>query len=49
MEVCDQIQALAALPQGMSPRFPLDKVLGGPQSRSGRYGEDENSLPLPQI
>jgi hypothetical protein len=26
----------AALPQGNSPRYPLDWRLGGPQSRSGR-------------
>jgi hypothetical protein len=25
-------------PQGKSPRYPLDKRLGGPQSRSGRLG-----------
>jgi hypothetical protein len=27
-------------PQGKSPRYPLDRRLGGPQSRSGR-GEDK--------
>jgi hypothetical protein len=26
-------------PQGKSPRFPLDRRLGGPQIRSGRRGD----------
>jgi hypothetical protein len=30
-------------PQGKSPRYPLDRRLGGPQSRSGRGGEKKNS------
>jgi hypothetical protein len=37
MEVSGQLHAPAALPQGKSPRYPLDR-LGGPQSRSGRDG-----------
>jgi hypothetical protein len=32
-------------PQGKSPRYPLDRRLGGPQSRSGRYGEEKNLAP----
>jgi len=36
-------------PRGKSPRHPLDRRLGGPQRRSGRGGEEENSLPLPGI
>jgi len=28
------------------PHYPLDKRLGGPQSRSGRGGEERNSQPL---
>jgi hypothetical protein len=32
-------------PQGKSPRYPLDKRLGGPQSRSGHSGEENNSQP----
>jgi hypothetical protein len=31
---------------GMSPRYPLDRRLGGPQSRSERYGEEKNLFPL---
>jgi hypothetical protein len=49
MEVSGQLHAPAALPPGKSPRYPLDRRLGGPQSRSGRFGEekilDSNSDP----
>jgi hypothetical protein len=38
-----------ALPQGKNPWYPLDRRLGGPQSRSGRGGEDKNSQPPPGI
>jgi hypothetical protein len=30
--------------EGKSPRYPLDRRLGGPQSRSGRGNEEENFL-----
>jgi hypothetical protein len=33
--------------QGKSPRYPLDRRLGGPQSRSGRGAEEKNSEPPP--
>jgi hypothetical protein len=46
MEVIGQLLTLAALPQGKSPRYLLDRRLGGPQSRSGRGGEEKNSQPL---
>jgi hypothetical protein len=36
-------------PQGKSPWYPLDRRLCGPQSRSGRGGEEKNSQPLPGI
>jgi hypothetical protein len=36
-------------PQGKSPRYPLYRRLGGPQSRSGRGGEEKNSQPPPGI
>jgi hypothetical protein len=37
-------------PQGKSPwQQPLDRRLGGPQSRSGRGGEEKNSQPLPGL
>jgi hypothetical protein len=28
-------------PRGKSPRYPLDRRLGGPQNRSGRRGEEK--------
>jgi hypothetical protein len=31
-------------PQEKSPRLPLDRLLCGPQSQSGRCGEDKNLL-----
>jgi hypothetical protein len=34
-------------PQGRNPWYPVDKRLGGPQSRYGRGGEEKNSQPLP--
>jgi hypothetical protein len=40
MEVNDQLHAVAALTQGKELRYPFDRRLGGPQSRSGRGGED---------
>jgi hypothetical protein len=33
-------------PKGRSPCYPLDRRLGGPQSRSGRGGVEKNSHPL---
>jgi hypothetical protein len=36
-------------PQGKSPWYQLDRRLGGPQSRSGRGGEEKNSQPLPGL
>jgi hypothetical protein len=32
-------------PQGKSPWYPLDRRLGGPQSRSGHGIEEKNSQP----
>jgi hypothetical protein len=36
-------------PRGKSPWYPLDMRLDGPQTRSGRGGEEKKSLPLPGI
>jgi hypothetical protein len=36
MEVSFQLHAPAALHTGKEPSYPLDKTLGGPQSRSAR-------------
>jgi hypothetical protein len=36
-------------PQGKCPFYPLDRRLGGPQSRSWHGSEEENSQPPPEI
>jgi hypothetical protein len=36
-------------PQGKSPRYPLDRKVGGPQSRSGRGGDAKNFQSPPGI
>jgi hypothetical protein len=36
-------------PQEKNPCYPLDRRLGGPQSRSGHGGEEKNSQPSPGI
>jgi hypothetical protein len=46
MEVIGQLHAPAALPQGKSPWYPLNRKLCGPESRSGRGSETKNSQPL---
>jgi hypothetical protein len=35
----------SALTLGKSPSYPLDMRMGGPQSRSGRYGGEKNLVP----
>jgi hypothetical protein len=45
MEMNGQLHVPAALFQGKGPWDPLDRRLGGPQSRSGRGGEEKNSQP----
>jgi hypothetical protein len=49
MGVSGQLHDPAALPPGKEPPPPhsLDRTLGGPQSRSGRGGEDKSFQPLP--
>jgi hypothetical protein len=39
MEVSGKLHAPASLPQGRSPWYPLNRRVGGLQSRSGRGGE----------
>jgi hypothetical protein len=41
--VSGQLRAPAALPLRKEPSYPLDRKLGGTQSRSGRGGEDKIS------
>jgi hypothetical protein len=47
MLVSGQVHATASLPPGIEPQRPWDGRLGGFHSRSGRYGEVKNPLPLP--
>jgi hypothetical protein len=49
MAVSGQLHAPASLPPGKSLWYTLHKRLGGPQSQSGRGGEEENSQPLPGL
>jgi hypothetical protein len=49
MEVSGQLHTPAALPPGKDPLYPLDRRLGGPQSRSGRGVLEKNSQPPPGI
>jgi hypothetical protein len=44
MEVRCQLHAPAALPPGNRTRYPLERRLGGPQRRSARRGEGNNSV-----
>jgi hypothetical protein len=45
MEVSGQLHALAALSPGKETPVPLDRRLGGPQSRSRCHGLQNNILP----
>jgi hypothetical protein len=36
-------------PQGQNPWYPLDRRMGGSQSRAGPGGEEKNSQPLPGL
>jgi hypothetical protein len=49
MEVSGQLHAPAALLQGKSACFPLDRILDGPQDRSGRGSEEKISPPLHRL
>jgi hypothetical protein len=49
MEVSGQLHTPAALPPGKGPWYPMDRRLGGPQNRSGRGGEEQNSRTPPGI
>jgi hypothetical protein len=50
MEVSGQLHTPVALSPGKkNPWYRLDRRLGGPQSRSGRGGEEINSQPPPEI
>jgi len=47
MDLSNQLHAPAALTPGEEPLYPLYRRLDGPQSRSGRGEEENNSQPLP--
>jgi hypothetical protein len=47
MEVSGQLHAPAPYSRGKSRRCPLNRRLGGPQSRSERSGEEKKSHPYP--
>jgi hypothetical protein len=49
MEVNGQLHATAALPSGKEPTVPIGYETGGPQSRSGRGSEENNSQSPPEI
>jgi hypothetical protein len=49
MEVSGQVHTLAASPAGKEALYPLVRSMGGPQSRSGRGGEEKNSQPVPGL
>jgi hypothetical protein len=40
---------LTLLPRWHSRHYPLERRLGEPQTRSGRYGDEKNPLTLPEI
>jgi hypothetical protein len=46
MEVSGQPHALATYPV-KEPQYPSTRRLGGPQSPSERFGEEENTFPVP--
>jgi hypothetical protein len=48
MEMSGQLQALATLPAGeRAARYSFDRLLGVPQSQSGRGGEEKNLFTAP--
>jgi hypothetical protein len=49
MDVSVQLHAPAALPPRKETLVLIGLRLGGPQSRSGRGGEEKNSQPPPGI
>jgi hypothetical protein len=49
MKVNGHIYARPLYLHGNNPWYPLDRSLGGPQSRSGRGGEKKYSQPLPGL
>jgi hypothetical protein len=49
MGVRRQHHPSTALTRGKRPDTQLNRRLGGPQGRSGRFGEEKHLLPLPKF
>ena len=49
MEANGSLHASAAVPPEKEPRYPLNRRLGGPHSRTGFGEKDKNVLSLPSI
>jgi len=49
MEVTDKPHATTALPPVQEAAYQRNRRLGGPHSRSERFGEEKNLLPLPGL
>jgi hypothetical protein len=49
MQVSGQLHALAALPLGKNPWYPMDRRLGGSQSQFGCGGEEKKYHSLLKI
>jgi hypothetical protein len=49
MDVSSQLHAPTALPPGKEPCYPLDRRLGGPESRSGRCDEGSNICKIQSV
>jgi hypothetical protein len=49
MQASGHLHAPAALPQGKSLCYPLDRRLDVPQGGFGRGGEEKSSQPLPEL
>jgi hypothetical protein len=45
MGMSGHLHASAVLTPTRNPQYPLNRKLGGPQSRFGRFGEEKNLLP----
>lgn len=49
MKLTVQLQAPAALPPGIGPKYQLDMRLSVTQNRSGRYVEEKIFFSLPAV
>jgi hypothetical protein len=49
MEVSGKLHAPTSYLRGKSIRYPVGGRLGGPQSRPGRFGVEDDHLSLPAV